>query len=364
MQRFKNILVVVDERAETRAVVERAVILAQRNQAHLTVANAVKAVPSQVPSQITLESPVQEQMPALDIVEEWPPGMDLPARLEPVAPSEVRDPGNSDHAKVLLTEANVVIREHVIEKESQRLELWVGLARQAGVPVTGIMLCGTPFLEIIREVLRSGHDLVMTCAEGSAGLKQKLLGSTTMHLMRKCPCPVWVVKPAQPEHSAPILAAVDLSPPDEQEQPVNVKILDLATSLARRQQCELVAVHTWSFRAEQSLRRGYLVAPGELDQWVDRVRDLHRHRFAELLRQYPLQELKAQVYMLQGRPGHLIPELATGLGVGLIVMGTVRRSGVAGLLMGTTAERILRQVDCSVLTVKPDSFATPVKLDD
>ncbi len=45
-------------------------------------------------------------------------------------------------------------------------------------------------------------------------------------------------------------------------------------------------------------------------------------------------------------------------------MGTVSRTGVAGLLIGNTAERILRQVDCSVLTVKPDGFITPVRLSE
>ena len=82
------------------------------------------------------------------------------------------------------------------------------------------------------------------------------------------------------------------------------------------------------------------------------------------MRPYPLQDLKSQVYMLKGEPGHLIPELAAKLEVGLIVMGTVSRTGVAGLLIGNTAERILRQVDCSVLTVKPDGFVTPVRLDE
>ena len=60
----------------------------------------------------------------------------------------------------------------------------------------------------------------------------------------------------------------------------------------------------------------------------------------------------------------MIPELATAKEVELIVMGTVSRTGVAGLLIGNTAERILHQVDCSVLTVKPDGFVTPVRLDE
>jgi nucleotide-binding universal stress UspA family protein len=68
--------------------------------------------------------------------------------------------------------------------------------------------------------------------------------------------------------------------------------------------------------------------------------------------------------MLKGEPGDLIPKLAARMEVELIVMGTVSRSGVAGFLIGNTAEMILRRVRCSVLTVKPDGFVTPVRLDD
>jgi nucleotide-binding universal stress UspA family protein len=66
--------------------------------------------------------------------------------------------------------------------------------------------------------------------------------------------------------------------------------------------------------------------------------------------------------MLKGEPGHLIPQLAAKMEVGLIVMGTVSRTGVAGFLIGSTAERTLRQVDCAVLAVKPEGFVTPVSL--
>ena len=46
----------------------------------------------------------------------------------------------------------------------------------------------------------------------------------------------------------------------------------------------------------------------------------------------------------------------------LIVMGTIVRTGVAGALMGNTAEHVLDQVECSVLTIKPDGFISPVTL--
>ena len=46
----------------------------------------------------------------------------------------------------------------------------------------------------------------------------------------------------------------------------------------------------------------------------------------------------------------------------VIVMGTVCRTGVAGLLIGNTAEVVLQQAECAVLAVKPDGFLSPVTL--
>jgi nucleotide-binding universal stress UspA family protein len=355
MQRFKNILVAVDEKTENRAVVERAVTLAQRNKARLTVVDTVGALPRQATMPLVPEPPVN-----IDIIEEWLPDAGRPIAPEPpVALSE-----QLHEAEMPIKEATVAIREHIVEGESQCLEQWVDFAQQSGVPVGGKLLYGTPFLEIIREVLRNEHDLVMITAEGRGGLKEMLFGSTTMHLMRKCPCPVWVIKPSQPEGHTRILAAVDPPPLDEEQDTVNIKIMDLATALARRQPSELVVVHTWTFPVERSLRSGYIGPSVEVDRWVDEARNLHRRRLVELLRPYPLQDLKPQVYLLKGDPGHLIPELAAKMEVGLIVMGTVSRTGVAGLLIGNTAEKILRQVDSSVLTVKPDGFVTPVSLNE
>jgi universal stress protein E len=47
----------------------------------------------------------------------------------------------------------------------------------------------------------------------------------------------------------------------------------------------------------------------------------------------------------------------------LVVMGTVSRGGVAGVLVGNTAQRLLDRLDCSLLAVKPADFVCPVELD-
>ncbi len=58
------------------------------------------------------------------------------------------------------------------------------------------------------------------------------------------------------------------------------------------------------------------------------------------------------------------PELVRREGIDLLVMGTVCRTGVAGFFIGNTAETVLAQVDCSVLSVKPEGFLSPVTLAD
>jgi len=45
----------------------------------------------------------------------------------------------------------------------------------------------------------------------------------------------------------------------------------------------------------------------------------------------------------------------------LIVMGTVGGSGLSGMLIGNTAEKVIAPINCSILTVKPENFQTPVQ---
>ena len=56
--------------------------------------------------------------------------------------------------------------------------------------------------------------------------------------------------------------------------------------------------------------------------------------------------------LLQGDPAEEIVRYGRDTGMDLIVMGTHGRTGVERLLMGSVAERVLRDASCSVLVVK------------
>jgi nucleotide-binding universal stress UspA family protein len=367
MQRFKKILVVIDPKTRNEALIDRAVTLSQRNNASLTVVTIAEDLSRNLPTTVELEQADIEE-PGIDIIEELPTDISAPITSDTSDVMEVI----SDTPDTPFSEAGapptwnlpVVIQEQIDEAEDHHLDRIVTSIRLFGIQASSKVLHGTPFIEIIREVLRNEYDLVMITAESRSRLKEMLFGRTTMHLMRKCPCPVWVMNPAQPKHYNHILAAVDPNPSDQERSDLNIKIMDLATSLAQREQCELLVTHTWIFFLERYVQSGRVkVLKSTYDEWVHNFKDERRRSLNSLLGEYNLQKLKCQVYLLKGEAERLIPELAKAREVELIVMGTVCRTGLAGFLIGNTAEKVLRQVDCSVLTIKPDGFITPVKLD-
>jgi nucleotide-binding universal stress UspA family protein len=366
MQRFKNILVVFEPKRGNEALIDRAVTLCKRNHASLTVVVIAADLPRKFPTTVAFEQAAIEET-CIDIIEELPIDISGPITSDPsdvpVPISNTPESLSPEAGRSAILESPKGVQEQIRKAEDHELEVFVGSLRQFEIPVSSKVLYGTPFIEIIREVLLNGHDLVMITAEGRSGLKEKLFGRTTMHLMRKCPCPVWVLKPTQPKKYRRIIAAVELTPFDQERRNLNMKIMDLATSLAEREQSELLVIQTWTFSVESHVQRGRVKVPKrKIDEWIRNFKDERKRSQSTLLNNYDLQKLKYHVYLLKGEAERLIPELAKEREVDLIVMGTVCQTGIAGFFIGNTAEKVLRQVDCSVLTIKSDGFITPVKI--
>ena len=181
--------------------------------------------------------------------------------------------------------------------------------------------------------------------------------------MRKCPCPVWVMNSTHGNRFARILAAVDTDPyrSDMEREALNTKIMDLASSLAKREQSELHIVHAWTMYGESIFRSALAhMKKEEVDALVLKERQRHERQLDILLGESALENLEPQVHLVKGDVNQVLPVLAREQQIDVIVMGTVCRTGVAGCFIGNTAENTLQHVDCSVLTVKPDGFVSPV----
>ena len=251
----------------------------------------------------------------------------------------------------------LVVRSRIVD-----LEEMASTARERGVQVSIVVSTGNPFVEIIRRVVLEDHDLVIKTAQGLESRLGGLLGTTALHLMRKCPAPVWVVKPTSAQFSR-VLAAVDPNPEKVGNDPLSTKVLELAASLAETTGAKLLVAHAWWLHSEAMLRgRRINLPPAEVDGLLREVRGAAEQSLDELVQRVDLSRVQHEVHLVKGQPYEVISSFASQSDIA--VLGTLSRGGVDGLLIGNTAERILRRVECSVLAVKPEGFRTPLRFEE
>ncbi len=253
------------------------------------------------------------------------------------------------------------LKKAVVETARKDLGEMLAPAGKGGAKIQIKIAWGTPFIEVIREVLRKKHDLVVLSASTKSALRSSLFGSMTMKLMRKCPCPIWVVKAGHHAPFSRVLAALSPEFESAAAAPLNQKILGWSSSLAALEGGEVHAGHAWNLFAEGILRGRAGVADLEVRELAQQAHKAQKTWLTEILAPYGLPKT-GRLHLAKGPAEAVIPRIVKRERIDLLVMGTVCRTGVPGFLIGNTAERILRQVDCSVLTVKPDGFVTPVKL--
>ena len=325
MRRFNNILCVVEHGKESKPALDKAVTLAEHNQAKLTVVDVISRVPA-----------------GIGLPDDGPNSRELRAAM-------VRE-----------QEARIIA---LTEPYRERLDIKHGV------------LTGTSFLEIIRAVLRNGHDLLIKCPESPSWLDRFFSGDD-MHLLRKCPCPVWLVKPEAPKTYQRILAAVDVGDSDSQKEldtnhRLNVQILEMATSLAISESAELHIVYAWD-SAYEMIEGFVMLSDTSEEKRADNIEQERRHHqwlLNEFIRNLKvnnnavrdaIEYLQPRTHLSKGSASAEIPVLAKRLAVDCILMGTVARTGIPGFIIGNTAETILEQIECSVLAIKPPGFVTPV----
>ena len=311
MKRFQSVLVAMDMRLEEHPALQWAIRLAEHNQAKLTV---------------------------IDVV----PDFSWIMRLAMQNDRETR--------------------EVLADEKRRNLESIAVPLREQGIDVTTKVLFGKTSFEIMHEVLRSHHDLVVRVTKGVHSHRPGFFGTTSMRLLRKCPCPVWLVRADAPTRFARVLAAIDPAPHDLAHSSMNKSIMELGMSIANSENGQFHVVHAWELFGARAMKSRF--KPGELEKAKRKVEAEVARSLDKVLSLYELSHRADRVHLIcdEAGPGPAISGLAKQKDIDLIVMGTIVRTGVAGALMGNTAEHVLDQVECSVLTIKPDEFISPVTL--
>jgi nucleotide-binding universal stress UspA family protein len=310
---FRNVLVATDFSEVAAAALGRAAALADDPAVKLTVLHVVTDVAGVVPG--------------TSFAGHW--------RIPP---------GELHHAE-----------EKLRHQATERLGAWLAPFVRPGREVWSEVRVGVPFVEIIRAVLKNQHDLVIAGTRGQMLLGRFLVGSTAERLVRKCPCPVWVVHPRHEWPVRSVLAPIDLTE-------VSGKSFRLACALGQMAAAPVTALYVFNFPSAEVVT----LPVGVAELGPPPTRQAVRRQAADQLNAFVKEHAPAGMPVKQqlgvGYPWRVITQAAGRLDAGLIVMGSVGRRGIPGFLIGNTAEKVLRHCDRSILTVKPDGFVSPVTL--
>jgi len=225
-----------------------------------------------------------------------------------------------------------------------------------GLDVSGLEVkletrLGEVFVEVTHAVQHDGYDLVLAGTRGHNDWKHFFVGSTAKRLIRKCPSSVWIVKA---EHVGPpgiILAPTDFSD-------VSRKAIFEALRLAKHADSELHLLHVID---SNDIQHDDTDENSHAARSRHEVNEIASKRLVEFLKSFEMDRSRIHSHLSFGTPWKEICQMVGHHKVDLIAMGTVGRSGVKGLFLGSTAEKVLDNCDCSILTTKPDGFVSPIE---
>ncbi len=217
--------------------------------------------------------------------------------------------------------------------------------REMDIPAKLVISDLRPARALIVAALAGHGQCVVVSKRDATSKRGRRLGSVAIKVLRKCPVPVWAVRPEHDQDYKLVLVATDRSA-------VGDAALDWGGWIAEQYGARLHVVHA--------------LGRGGRDE-SEHEREAQKTQLgSELDGQISAGSFDGEsvVHLSPGEPYKAIRDAGEHLHPDLLVMGSVSQGGEAGFDVGSTAERLLGRTDCSLFMLKPDDFVCPVQVDD
>jgi len=215
--------------------------------------------------------------------------------------------------------------------------------KSENIPYKVIAEQGKAYEEIIKVQEKMSPDIVMI--GNSRKIKKILLGSNADRIIRYSTKPVWVCKNKTCSKIKEILIPIDFSEFSE-------TAMEWGISLAKTFDAKLTLVH---------VVKPYITNSNYLQLIREKKISLREYSHLEMdkfLFKYDVSGLKYTVKILMGEPSKKIKQMALKIKPQLIIMGTHGRAGISHFFLGSVTEKVLEEICCDVLVVRPKTNKT------
>ncbi|MFO1467797.1 MAG: universal stress protein [Steroidobacteraceae bacterium] len=250
-------------------------------------------------------------------------------------------------------------QDRLILPHRGRLETLAEPLRDAGLTVDTEVVLETPLAAaMLAQIKALRPSLVVMDTHPHSLLRRAFLSHLDWFLLRESPAPLLLAKPRAwgpgPLH---IAGAVDPGHPDDKPWSLDHEILGTLEYLSTGFPCELSVVNAFC-SLEEFAELGTGGSPEYAASVVTPVAAARRQQ-ADALRQLLAghQLERERVHLVEGSPVEALPSFVSHHRIDLLVMGVISRGRLFEHFIGSTAERMLDEIECDVLALKPESLA-------
>jgi nucleotide-binding universal stress UspA family protein len=210
----------------------------------------------------------------------------------------------------------------------------------------------TPVLAILRRVREQSADLLVLGTHGTSP-PDRGPGTLATACVRKAMASVLLVRDPQPGPFTSVVACIDFSATSR-------KALEQAVRMAAHDGAALHVLHVFHAPWHRLHYRAPTLqaSPDYQKQYRDGLRRRLEAFCAPLDGEMVELDTRHTVFDFPGH-GQGITEFVKQVGGDLVVLGTRGRTNLRDMLLGSTAERVVRDAPCSILAVKPEGFEHP-----
>ncbi|PCJ49030.1 MAG: universal stress protein [Gammaproteobacteria bacterium] len=255
------------------------------------------------------------------------------------------------------------IKEGYISSHRRWLDSHIKQVIDAHIPVTIDVRWHTPIYEgIIKKIKDSNADLLIKSTYQHSKVNKIFFTPNDWQLLKVCPIPLLLTKAETADEYTKIMAAIDPTQSRGKPEGLDKVILDATTSLAQTLSAsaqvahcyEAVELPMWPGVGTSPVDIGLAIglSPMDYEEYIKQLNAHHTELFEQMIANYDFPT--ESKHLVEGKASETLPQIVDDNNIDLMVIGTTYRRG----LLGSTAEKILDNINCDIFAVKPDDFIT------
>jgi len=247
------------------------------------------------------------------------------------------------------------MRQMVIKEKQQWLDELISAANPQIDITSKVVWHNRPFEAIINQVIAHKFDLVIKGTHQHDKFKSVVFTPTDWHILRKCPCPVLLVKEHEWPQQGNILAALNVGSDEAEHLSLNNAITTQAKNIA---QLINANVHLVNSYPGTPVNIAIEIPEFDASEYNSAMQKHHKEAMNQHANSFAIPV--ENTYVDEGLPESVIENVALKIDAELVILGTVGRTGISAALIGNTAEHVIDQLNCDVLALKPEGYVSPL----